>query len=77
MGLHTGPLVIGSLHGDVRLDYTAVGDTTTLATRVQHLAPPGSVTMSEATHALVAGYFETQELDVDPSHRGGSAFAGF
>ena len=66
MGLHTGPLVIGSLHGDVRLDYTAVGDTTSLATRVQHLAPPGRVTMSEATHALVAGYFETQELDVDP-----------
>jgi class 3 adenylate cyclase len=40
MGLHTGPLVIGSLHGDVRLDYTAVGDTTTMAARVQHLAPP-------------------------------------
>jgi tetratricopeptide (TPR) repeat protein len=44
------------------MDYTAVGDTTNLAARLQQLADPGTVVISEATHKLVAGFFETRDL---------------
>ncbi len=62
IGLNTGPVVVGRIGDDLRMDYTAVGDTTNLAARMQQLARPGSVVVSEATHKLVAGYFETLDL---------------
>ncbi len=62
IGLHTGPVVVGKIGDDLRMDYTAVGDTTNLAARLQQSARPGSVLVSEATHAAIAGFFET--LDV-------------
>jgi tetratricopeptide (TPR) repeat protein len=48
------------------MDYTAVGDTTNLAARVQQMAPPGSVVISAATHQHVAGFFETRDLGEMP-----------
>ena len=62
IGLHTGLVVVGKIGDDLRMDYTAVGDTTNLAARLQHLAEPGTVVISEATHRLVAGFFETRDL---------------
>ena len=44
------------------MDYTAVGDTTNVAGRLQQAGEPGRVTVSEATHRLVRGYFETRPL---------------
>ena len=61
-GLHTGLVVVGAIGGDLRMDYTAVGDTTNVAARLQQVSEPGRVTISEATHRLVRGYFETREL---------------
>ena len=55
-------MVVGKIGDDLRMDYTAVGDTTNLAARLQQLAQPGTVVISEATHKLVAGYFETRDL---------------
>src|SRR5437763_2062332 len=55
IGLNTGPVVVGRIGDDLRMDYTAVGDTTNLAARMQQLAQPGTVVISEATHKLVAG----------------------
>ncbi|HMH48683.1 MAG TPA: adenylate/guanylate cyclase domain-containing protein [Candidatus Acidoferrum sp.] len=66
VGLHTGPVVVGRIGDDLRMDYTAVGDTTNLAARMQQVARPGSVLVSEATHNLVAGYFETVALGETP-----------
>src|SRR5262249_30000730 len=37
MGLNTGFVVVGAIGNDLRMDYTAVGDTTNLAARLQHL----------------------------------------
>ena len=50
IGLNTGPVVVGRIGDDLRMDYTAVGDTTNLAARLQQTARPGSVVVSEATH---------------------------
>src|SRR5262245_34340042 len=61
-GLNTGLVVVGSIGSDLRMDYTAVGDTTNVAARMQQAAEPGQVTISEATHRLVRGYFETRSL---------------
>src|SRR5262245_55537465 len=66
IGINTGPVVVGKIGDDLRMDYTAVGDTTNLAARLQQLARPGSVVISGATHRLVAGFFETLDLGEMP-----------
>jgi class 3 adenylate cyclase/tetratricopeptide (TPR) repeat protein len=62
IGINTGPVVVGRIGDDLRMDYTAVGDTTNLAARLQQSARPGSVLVSEGTHRLVSGFFETLDL---------------
>jgi len=61
-GLNTGLVVVGSIGSDLRMDYTAVGDTTNIAARLQQTADRGRVLVSEATHRLVEGYFHTRAL---------------
>ncbi len=58
IGLNTGLVVVGKIGDDLRMDYTAQGDTVNLAARLQALAEPGTVAISEGTHHLVAGYFD-------------------
>jgi len=41
IGIHSGPVVVGAIGDNLRLDYTAQGDTTNLAARLQSLAKPG------------------------------------
>ena len=65
LGLNTGLVVVGKIGDDLRMDYTAVGDTTNLAARLQ-MARPGSVLVSEATHRAVGGFFETLDLGEMP-----------
>jgi class 3 adenylate cyclase/tetratricopeptide (TPR) repeat protein len=62
MGLNTGPVVVGTIGDDLRMDYSAVGDTTNLAARLQQHAEPGTIMMSEGTHRLVQGCVETGPL---------------
>jgi class 3 adenylate cyclase/tetratricopeptide (TPR) repeat protein len=62
IGLHTGPVVVGRIGDDLRMDYTAVGDTTNLAARLQQTARPGSVVVSEAIQTAITGFFETLDL---------------
>ncbi len=66
IGINTGLVVVGKSGDDLRMDYTAVGDTTNLAARLQQNARPGSVVISDATHRLVAGFFETLDLGEMP-----------
>ncbi len=61
-GLNTGLVVVGRIGDDLRMDYTAVGDTTHLAARVQALAEPGTILVTEVTHRLVAGYVRSEAL---------------
>src|SRR5262249_11173863 len=56
MGIHTGFVVVGAIGDNLRMDYTAVGDTTHLAARLQQAAEPGRTLVSDATARLVGGY---------------------
>ena len=66
IGVHTGLVVVGKIGDDLRMDYTAVGDTTNLAARLQQMAQPGSVVISAATQQHIAGFFETRDLGEMP-----------
>jgi class 3 adenylate cyclase len=62
MGLNSGPVIVGSIGDDLRMDYTAVGDTTNLAARMETHAEPGSILVSKDTHRLIREYFELESL---------------
>jgi class 3 adenylate cyclase/tetratricopeptide (TPR) repeat protein len=62
VGLNSGPVVVGSIGDDLRMDYTAIGDTTNLAARMESMARPGSILVSLNTHRLVRDYFEFRFL---------------
>ena len=62
IGLNSGPVVVGAIGNDLRMDYTAVGDTTNLAARMESLAEPGGILVSDSTYRLVKKYFEFENL---------------
>jgi class 3 adenylate cyclase len=62
IGLNSGPVVVASIGDDLRMDYTAVGDTTNLAARIESNAVPGSILVSKATHKLAKDFFEFHPL---------------
>src|SRR5262249_16930669 len=59
-GLNSGPVIVGKIGDDLRMDYTAVGDTTQLAARMEQLAAPGAILAAEATHRLIEGYVRSE-----------------
>src|SRR5262245_64383 len=58
IGLNTGEVVVRSIGNDLRMDYTAVGETTHVAARMEQLARPGSTLLSPALLRLVEGHVE-------------------
>ncbi len=62
VGLNSGPVVVGSIGDDLRMDYTAVGDTTNLGSRMESLAGPGTILVSGNTHRLAREFFEFERL---------------
>jgi class 3 adenylate cyclase/tetratricopeptide (TPR) repeat protein len=62
IGVHTGLVVVGDMGNERRTEYMAVGDTTNVAARLQTLAAPGTVVVSEATQRLVATFFVLRDL---------------
>src|SRR5262245_47201664 len=61
-GLNSGLVVVGSIGNDLRMDYTAVGDTTNVAARLQQAAEPGQIVISETTQRLAGDYFDARAL---------------
>jgi len=62
MGLNSGLVVVGSIGDNLRMDYSAIGDTTNLASRLQGTAEPGDILINETTARLVQGYMRLEAL---------------
>jgi class 3 adenylate cyclase/predicted ATPase len=62
LGIHTGLVVVGAMGGGDKQEQLALGDTPNIAARLQGLAAPDTLVLSEATYRLVQGYFECQVL---------------
>ena len=62
LGIHTGLVVVGEMGGAGRQEQLALGETPNIAARIQGLAEPNTVVISEATYRLVQGYFACQDL---------------
>jgi len=62
IGLNTGKVVVGSIGNDLRMDYTAVGDTTNIAFLLQQIAEPGQIILSDGSYRNIKGYFSCEWL---------------
>src|SRR5262249_27919752 len=62
IGLNSGEVVVRAIGSDLHMDYTAVGETTHLAARMEQAARPGTVLIAPATRELVEGFVATKPL---------------
>jgi class 3 adenylate cyclase len=66
VGLNSGDVVVRAIASDLHMDYSAVGQTTHLAARMEQLAPPGSIRLTAATLRLVEGLVHVTALGPVP-----------
>jgi class 3 adenylate cyclase/tetratricopeptide (TPR) repeat protein len=66
VGLSSGEVVVRTIRSDLRMDYTAVGQTAHLAARMEQLATPGTIRVTVDTLRLAEGYFEVRPLGLVP-----------
>src|SRR5947209_1635235 len=66
MGLNSGEVVVGKIGDDLRMDYTAQGHCVGLAARMEQLAAPDTVLVTETTARLVEGFFALADVGVRP-----------
>jgi class 3 adenylate cyclase/tetratricopeptide (TPR) repeat protein len=62
VGLNSGEVVVRSIGSDLKMDYTAVGQTTHLAARMEQMATPGSVLMTPEALRLAEGFVQVKPL---------------
>jgi class 3 adenylate cyclase/tetratricopeptide (TPR) repeat protein len=66
VGLHAGEVVVRAIGSDLHMDYTAVGQTTHLAARMEQMAMPGSILLTQAVLRLAEGYVQVTPLGPIP-----------
>ena len=66
VGLNSGEVVVRTIGNDLHMDYSAVGQTTHLAARMEQLAHPGSIMLTAATLRLVEGLIQVKALGPIP-----------
>jgi class 3 adenylate cyclase len=66
VGLNSGEVVVRSIGNDLHMDYSAVGQTTHLAARMEQLATPGSIRLTAATLRLAEGLVQVNPLGAFP-----------
>ena len=62
LGLNSGEVVVGKIGDDLRMDYTAQGHVVGLAARMEQLAAPDRIYLTDHTAALVSGFFRLRDL---------------
>ena len=62
LGIHTGLVVVGEMGGEGRQEQLALGEVPNVASRIQGIAEPDTIAISDATFHLVEGYFTCQNL---------------
>jgi class 3 adenylate cyclase len=62
VGLNSGDVVVRSIESDLRMDYSAVGQTTHLAARMEQMAEPGAILLTPDTLQLAEGFVRVQSL---------------
>jgi class 3 adenylate cyclase/tetratricopeptide (TPR) repeat protein len=62
VGLNSGDVVVRAIGSDLHMDYTAVGQTTHLAARMEQLADPGAVLVTSPTLALAEDFVQVKSL---------------
>ncbi len=62
IGLNLGTVVVGDIGADLRMNYTAMGDTVNVASRLQSVAEPGSILVSRAVYEQTRAIFDYSEL---------------
>jgi class 3 adenylate cyclase len=58
VGLNSGQVVVGAIGNDLKMDYTAIGQTVHLASRMEQMATPGTILLAPATLLLAEGYVQ-------------------
>jgi class 3 adenylate cyclase len=64
VGLNSGEVVVRSIGSDLHMDYTAVGQTTHLAARMEQMADPGAILLTPDTLHLAEGFVQVQSLGI-------------
>lgn len=62
IGVHAGPAVVGNIGTVYRMDYTAIGDTVNTASRLEHMASPGTVVVSESLYQSLSGRIQAESI---------------
>ena len=63
IGMHSGPLISGNLGSSRRMDYSVIGDTVNIAARLEGVAGPGEIIITEQTRDLIGDRFKLKELE--------------
>jgi class 3 adenylate cyclase/tetratricopeptide (TPR) repeat protein len=66
VGLNSGEVVVRTVGNDLHMDYSAVGQTTHLAARMEQTASPGTIQITPAVQRLVEGYVQVKALSPMP-----------
>src|ERR671923_627918 len=62
VGLNSGEVVVRAIGNDLHMDYSAVGETTHLAARMEQLATAGSIRLTAGTLRLIEGFVQVHAL---------------